>query len=246
MDASIDIASLVCKAFVLEAITDKPGCTTRYSDLPGKPLEDFVIAGINSSGVFSDFAEHYLRSKDGEVFNFNVKALECSNVHKSSKFVNFGLLEIMFPVVAARLREKDSTKVVDEIISVIKETDNRDVRNLLATRKIAWSTSIREHKINFDFDKYEDVASVWDFYEQMSVDFGVGNSNYHWAMEYKNGLPILSAFFDGYMKSGNVMESTKAIFEEQRKRSPDVSIGIVADMCAAAIFLRLSFDEGSV
>src|SRR5436190_2983869 len=98
-----NVQELVTKAFIIEAITDKPGCTTRYQDLPGKPLQDFVLAGINSSEAFRIFTKAWQDNPKTLVYSYNLTALKSANKHKSAKYINFGLLEIMFPVVAGRL-----------------------------------------------------------------------------------------------------------------------------------------------
>lgn len=242
-----EVCKLVTKAFVLEAITDKPGCTTRYADLPGKPLQDFIIAGINAASVFQAAAEEWRKEpRLSEVFRHNPAALEVSNLHKSPKYVNFGLLEIMFPTVVARLQTNDPAKVVQQIVHVIQKTGNKDVRHLLKTREIAWSTSKTLHKIGFSSEKYQDCISVGAFYEQFLHDFPPKSSNYQWALQYALGLPILLAFFEGYQEAGEIIHTTKAIFLEQKEKNPDVAVGILADMCAAAMFLWLSFHDSSV
>lgn len=244
--SSEDVQNLVAKAFVLEAITDKPGCTTRYSDLPGRPLQDFVVAGINSAAVFRYFADALHRDPATPVFSFNESALKVSNQHKSAKYMNLGLLEIMFPTVAARIQTDDPTKICDEVISIIKNTTNADVRCVLATREIAWSTTNKLHKANFDFAQYRDLPTVWEFYERAKAACTPDMSLYQWVNQYEGGMPILRAFFEGYTRAGEVMHSTKTIFMEQREANPMTQIGILADMCAAALFLWLSFNEGSV
>lgn len=241
-----DVRDLVAKAFVLEAITDKPGCTTRYEDLPGKPLQDFVLAGINCSRYFALSAEDYARDPAAPLFAHNLGALRASNAHKSSKYVNFGLLEIMFPVVRARIGTDEPAAVIDSVIDCIKASTNRDVRDILQTRKLAWSTSTNTHKAAFDPKKYEDLASVWDYYMVIYRGNNQETSGYQWTNQYLNGLPILRTFFEGYQGSGEVMHATERIFLAQKACNPAVPVGILADMCAAAIFLWLSFNERPV
>ena len=236
-----DVQGLVVKAFVLEALTNKPGCTTRYEDLPGKPLQDFVIAGINSADVFGKFAGTF--EKNSDIYSYNVAALKASNKHKSPKYINFGLLEIMFPAVAARLMTNSPDLIIDTIINLIKRPNNNDVGSLLATRELAWSTSETPHKINFKPNKYKDLGTVWDFYMAINSDFTSDNSNFQWTEQFRLGLPILRAIFNEYTKEGEVMQTTESIFSIQKESNHKVAIGIIADMCAAAIFLWLSFND---
>ncbi len=239
------VQQLVAKAFVLEAITDKPGCTTRYQDLPGKPLQDFVIAGINSSAAFGDFAQDFIKDKSTPIFKHNLQALKISNTHKSSKFINFGLLEIMFPVVAARLSTNDGDQVIDVLLELVKRTSPQDVKTLLATRKLAWSTSQNPHKTSFETRIFRQ-QSVWDFYMALNQISADNTSNYQWTQQFKDGLPLLRAFLQAYTKADEVLHTTTSTFERLRSGNPTVPVGILADMCAAAIFIWLSFSDSVV
>ncbi len=241
-----DIQDLVAKAFVLEAMTDKPGCTTRYSDLPGKPLQDFVIAGINSARYFRVFAGEFQADHATPLFRYHADALRGSNAHKSSKYINFGLLEVMFPVAAARLVTNDPTQVVDEVIRLTKESGQADVGYMLQARETAWSTSSKVHKQEFPATRYVAAANVWDFYMHVNADSGPATSNFQWTEQYRLGLPVLRAFFDAYMQRDEILAATRDVFAEQREANPDIPVGILADMCAAAIFLWLSFNEQPV
>lgn len=241
----IQVQNLVTKAFILEAITDKPGCTTRYHDLPGKPLTDFLLAGINVSESFKKFAEAYANDYHTPIFSYNADALLASNLHKSHKYINFGLLEIMFPTVAARLSDNNPDTVIDTLLELIRKSGNEDVSAVLHTRDIAWSTSTNTIKTDFKYEKYKSLSSVWDFYETIYNDFDPTTSNHQWTAEFKKGLPLLRNFFEAYTDSGEVVYTTKIVFEKERTAHPNISVGIVADMCAAAIFLWLSFHESA-
>ena len=238
-----DIQDLVAKAFVLEAITDKPRCTTRFTDLPGKPLQDFVVAGINSARYFRTFADEFRADSTTPLFRYHAEALLGSNAHKSSKYINFGLLEIMFPVVAARLVTDDPTQVIDEVIRLTKESGKADVEHMLKAREVAWSTSSKAHKQEFPAALYADAANVWDFYMRVNADSEPATSNFQWTEQYRLGLPVLRAFFEAYMQRNEILEATRDVFAEQREANPEIPVGILADMCAAAIFLWLSFSE---
>src|SRR5438552_2348978 len=98
-----EVGLLLQRALCLEALADKQGCTTRYIDLEGRPLEGFIVAGINIGPSFELFAKDWLSGRETRLFHRFVAALKASNRHKSDKYINFGLLEILFPTVAARL-----------------------------------------------------------------------------------------------------------------------------------------------
>lgn len=241
-----DIQNLVTKAFVLEALTDKPGCTTRYEDLPGKPLQDFVIAGINAAPFFGKLAQALRDSPDTPIYTFNPDTLRASNQHKSAKFINFGLIELLIPTVVARLQCDSPEQVISHIPEVLKQTTMADVVKMLEARDIAWATSAGDHKNKFDTTRYNDQPNVWSFYEQLLIDFAPGVSHHDWVVQFQQGLPMVQIFFDAYNHSGEIMQSTSQAFAEVQSKFPDVKIGIPADMCAAAIFLWLSFNDKPV
>lgn len=237
-----DIQVLVTKAFCLEAIADKKDCTTRYVDLENRPLESFVIAGINVGPVFETFAADRLAGGTA-VFDRFSEALDTSNKHKSAKYVNFGLLEIMFPAVAARLQCHDPSKVVATMLEVMRRGSRDDVRAMVAARKKAWETSgKRAHKLS-QIKEPGKAASPMGFYDTMTKT-GIPNSSaVQWATHYMNGLPWVAAQLD-YMQAHTdepLLDRIKNAFDPLREEYPGIKIGILADMSAAALFLHLSF-----
>lgn len=234
--------NLVTKAFCLEAIADKQDCTSRYRDLDGRPLEDFVIAGINVGSIFADFARKRL---DGErvIFELFPHALEVSNQHKTQKFVNFGLLEIMFPTVAARMANDNPEKVIDEIIELMNTGDSSEVDYLFKAREIAWSTSTKQDRKMKELEAGQQATSPLSFYENILRTSPEDSASYQWAMHYKNGLPWLREQFE-YLQSHAdkpILQRIEHAFNPLRQSNPDIRIGILADMSAAAIFLHPSY-----
>jgi hypothetical protein len=243
---SEEVVELVTKAFVLEAVTDKPGCTTRYEDLPGKPLQDFIVAGINSAKFYGYLAKDIESKSDISIFDHNLEALKVSNKHKSGKYINIGLLEIMFLVVAARLHTDNIDNVIDECLHLAKKTTNVDVSHIISTRKLAWSTSGKTRKSKHDFSEYENCQSILKYFELRCKNHAPDTSFYQWSKQYLDGLPILSKFLIGYKNSNEIMETTKKVFQEIMTDNPGIRVGIVADFCAAAIFIWLSFKDSPV
>ena len=86
-----DIQRWVEIAFTLEALSDKPGCTTRWEDLPGKPLSDFLIAGINVGPHFRRAVQKQLDDTNAPIFSEYVAAMKGANENKGPNTVNIGL-----------------------------------------------------------------------------------------------------------------------------------------------------------
>lgn len=236
------IQDLATIAFCLEPLSDKPGCTTRFIDLPNKPLTDFIIAGINAGKYFRFLAEDVLHGKDPDVFFYHPRALEHVNRFKSSKTVNFGLLEIMFPAVYARLTCDRKEDIINTIIELIHRDRPSEVLHLRDARVIAWKTSENREKQVFTGTEFVHIRSVQGLYEAFYTTYGPENSSYQWAEQFKTGLPIISKalYYLDILPQNTALET---VFRETTISTPQLKLGIIADMCAAALFLHLSFAE---
>ncbi len=238
---SSELQATVSIAFALEALFEKEGCSSRLTDLPGKPLEDFVTAGINAGDAFRKTAEAFENNNLTHSFEYYPQALRDSNLHKSPKTVNFGLLEIMFLVVHGYLTKKDGQDIFEKLDELLDENGNDAVRALLEARQIAWGTSVDAGKKLFDPSPYQGHASVRAFYTALRDDYDSTNSNHQWGNHALEGHPILRAYYEPMPQNTNEMKlAVPGIHREALQTFPNIKIGILADMCAAAIFLRLA------
>jgi hypothetical protein len=239
-----NVSLLVQKAFCLEVLADKEGCTSRFVDLDGKPLEDFIMAGLNAGAEFYKVAEDHL-SKDKSIYKRYVETLKASQIHKSQKYINFGLLEIMFPAVAARMSCDNPQKIIEHIIKIMKNGTKQDVANMISARKLAWSSSTkRQQKLSELTPRVVAATSPYEFYERIAELPNLVSSAYQWSQHYKDGLPLLKVQFEHLQQTqGQLLERLKTGFDPLKKQYPEIKIGILADMCAAALFLHLSFTE---
>ncbi len=237
-----DIADRVTMAFVLEAISYKQGCTHRLVDLPGKPLQDFLIAAINASRFFHRTAEKIIdHPEHTNSFEEFIHALQIVPRFSSGKFLTLGLLEAMFPAVHARLTLTHGEDVIDRLTDIVKTNGPEAVSSLLAARRIAWRTSDKASKRNFDPSPYLGLNSVEELYQHFLQDFPPSDSNYQWAHHALNGHYITRIFYK-HLPS-NITEMLIAIptiYNTVRLHLPDIKVGILADHCAAAIFLKLT------
>ena len=234
------IQDLVTIAFCLEPLSDKPGCTTRFVDLPNRPLTDFIVSGINAGKFFRFFAQDIIDGKDPDIFFYHPTALLSSNQFKSSKIVNFGLLEIMFPAVYARMHCDIRDGVVDALLDSVKKHRPTEVRHLCDARKIAWKTSEKSEKTTFTGDEFLHTTSVHEFYEALYSHYPSDSSNHQWAEQYRLGLPIVREALECLEKMP-VLRALEVSYTSIHKAHPEWKVGIVADMCAAALFIHLSF-----
>jgi hypothetical protein len=241
-----DFGVLVQKAFVLEAIADKPGCTTRYKDLEGKPLEDFIIAGLNVGPSFEAFAKRWLDDpKENEIFSHQLRALKVSTTHKSAKFISMGLLELMFPFVAARIRCDDPGKVIDVAHDLLAQAPRADVEHLIEVRKYGWARSKnKEAKLKELKTDVVESKNPGEFYTRFLNHQELVPAAYQWGKHYADKHPFIRQQFE-YLQnsSGPLLDRIREAFIPMQKENPDIKIGILADASAVAIFLHLSFIE---
>jgi hypothetical protein len=240
MLSSDEIQRIVTIAFTLEAISDKDECTTRYVDLPGKPLQDFLLAGINVGKHFRSLAEDVAREGENvEMFRHFVPALTESNRNKSQKHVNFGLLESMFATVSARLLSDSGYAAIDRMGQLIERDVPADVHYLLDARKVAWSTSTNDEKRNYDDSASRQLSSIASFYRQLTETFGEDTSHHQWGTHALHGFPILLKTYNALRAGSDILETIPVIHRSLRAEYPIIRIGILADYSAAAIFLYL-------
>lgn len=235
-----DIQRLVTIAFTLEAISDKDECTTRYVDLPGKPLQDFLIAGINVGKHFRSLSDDVAQEGENvEMFRCFVAALRESNANKSSKYVNFGLLESMFATVAARLLSDSGHGAIERMTQLIHREVPADVHHLLDARKVAWSTSTNDEERKYDDSASRSLSSVANFYRKLTQTFGSDTSHHQWSTHALQGFPILRKTYDALQAGSDILQTIPLIHRSLRAEYPTMRIGILADYSAAAIFLHL-------
>lgn len=236
------IQDLVTIAYCLEPLAEKEGCTSRIIDLPEKPLTDFLIAGINTSKYFRYFAQDLIIDESISVFTYLPSALEYTNEYKSSKTINFGLLQLMFFAVKARVLEDYKENVINRMSLILKEESQIGAHYLLAGCEIAWSTSKNSIKRDFVMDKYKDIASLADFYHILAKDYPENSSLHQWSNELLNDFKILSEILNILDdKKGYYLDDITYAYNHIKKNNPSLKIGIIADFCAVAIFLHLSY-----
>src|SRR3954462_9139411 len=87
------IRQLAELSFMLEPILNKADCTTRFIDLPERPITDFLIAGVNAGGAVEKYADSVIHENNRQMFSHFYEALAESNKYKTKKYINVGLLE---------------------------------------------------------------------------------------------------------------------------------------------------------
>jgi len=162
---SLDIMHYVILASVLEPIPEKKGCTTRKNDWQDKSkLEYFLISGVNIGRVFYELAE---RIKDNNykqpnlIYDLAYKAQkESSKMRKGGK-INFGIIELMIPIVVTQIIEqKNDISVLDKIEEILNKATEEDVKYHYKFRKIARAVSKQ-----FPSTTVYNVSNLYEYYK---------------------------------------------------------------------------------
>ena len=232
-------------AFALEPIIDKDGCTTRYVDLPAKPLAHFLIAGINVGEIFREYAESVLSSEDNEVFSHLLRSMEISNEYKSEKNINFGLLVFMFVAVQSRLKYDNLQDCLGGIANIIKNTPANDVDNYLEGFKLNSKTSLGERKRQIVSDGYEKFYQASNLYELFSLGLEVfqdpTTSNHQFCKEFVDGFPTVRRFVKEVDEEKGLLKSLADSYNSVHMQDPDISPGLLADLTATALFFYITY-----
>ena len=241
------VRQLVEISFVLEPLLNKKDCTTRYLDIPGKPLHDFVISGINTGAVIEEYAHSVLVEGKSQMSSHFPKAVEVSNAYRNKKFVNVGLLEFMFVTLKTRFDSPSLEIALNNYIPTLKNTTKEDVLNNLKGFRVAIKTSKNREKVNAAKNNYEyfkTANNLYELYMLVSERFPDPNSSgYQVAEQYLNGFTIISKYVLEIDESTGLIKSIENTYDKLHKEQPNMKVGILADLAASAIFLYLSYQD---
>jgi hypothetical protein len=244
------IRKLVEIAYTIEPLLDKKDCTTRFIDLPGKTIYDFILAGLNVGKVFEDYVRSVQEQNNKELLSHFEAAVKISNEYKHEKLINIGLLEFMFVAVKSRLISKTLEESLDNIKKVLQNTTNEDVQNEYKVFVDALATSKKATKKSSWIETYKGFLkfdNLYEYYVHAEQAFAndVTTANYQVAHEFTEGFPILREYVNNVDTNKGLIKSIEDTYEELHKKNPENKIGILADFSAVAIFLYLSYQDPS-
>lgn len=234
-----EVQRQVVMAFALEATVPKTGCTSRYRDVgPKQPFEHFLVSAVNSGRWFRDLAER-LQHSGGQppvFYDLALGALRESRRSRSGKYLSHGLLEAMFPVVAARLLHAGGgAAALKSVPQVLKATSEQDVRSVAAMRRLVYAESSKAFKREFPF--HEEGGNLYDHYAHHRTV--AHEASRLFVSELMDGMPLTALILDHLRKPLPLAERIEQGFEEARARTA-MPLGALADFTAAALFLALA------
>lgn len=238
------IRQLTELAFALEPLLDKEGCTTRYTDLAGKPLADFIVAAINIGPAVEDFAEQALAG-NMRMFSHFQQAILSSNDYKAKKYISTGLLHFLFITICVRLESQSLDEAISNYIPVMQKTTNQDVRDFVAGMSTSWNDNPK--KSRWVQARKEILADAASYYELQSTLYknstDTTSSSYQVTKQAYEGFPIIGRFINEIDEKIGLVKSIETTYGKIHRENLDLKIGVLADLSASALFLYLSYQN---
>ena len=237
-----EVQRQVTLAFTLEALVPKTGCTSRFSDVGAKQkFEYFAVSAINCGRYFNELAKRIIDTggQPEVMYDCALAALKDSQQSRSGKVVNYGLLETMLPVVAARcIFESDGETTLEQVPVVLQATSKADVCCVSEMRKVVYSQSDKPFKQAFAH--HTEGATVFEHY-QHHQQVGTDVSKL-FVREIMQGMPLAALMFNCLrQQGGSLAERINEGFDAARQVSA-LPAGAVADFCAVALYLAIADD----
>lgn len=233
---SFEIMHYVILACILEPIPEKRGCTTRKKDWQEKSkLEYYLISGVNIGRVFYELSEriknnNYVQPK--LIYDLSYKAQKESFKNRNGGKINFGIIELLIPIVSAQvIMQKFDINILDDVEKILKRTTSKDVEYHYKFRKIARNVSKKfPGIINYN------VANLFDYYK---IEKNELENNVH--KEYTTGFKRIKkayAILENNYKDGNLLDISiiayNSIIEECNNYA-----GLAADFVCVALYFYL-------
>lgn len=241
---------LVMLAAALEPLSDKAGCTTRFTDISRHlKLEYFMVSAINIGEAFEMLAVRVgshtkTRGLGLSVYDLCLLAQKHSVKNRSGGRINQGIIELLMPMVAAQyyfdpFLKMDTGIILDKAVEILKRTNRLDVDYLIKMKKFAHDLCRYNDRPVPD---YPEAKNVFEYY---SADLasstnvtGVAHNG-----EFVNGFPTVKLMYETMMNSSkrSFMKKIEEAFRAGLKRhDKNVGRGFLADCIASAIYLCLS------
>ncbi len=241
-----EIRRFVQLASVLEPISEKEGCTTRRSNLNEfQKLEYFLSAGVNIGDAFEDLTTRiYSVGFPCGTYDLCYRAQADSKKNRRGGRVNQGIIEFLFPIVISQVsnQDKDEISILDNVPKILENTTPEDTIWLQRMQNLAFEMSGYYHR-TFPIRKNENVLK----YYQNRLKNSVKPSDKYHNIEITTNYPTLRAMFSDLSRCNNMplSESMELVYNEVRLNKPDMPTGIIADLTACLIYLKLSCERNS-
>jgi len=237
-----DVRRYVQLASVLEPIAEKNGCTTRSKDLcEFQKLEYFLTAGVNIGDAFEDLASR-LPGFPCLTYDLCYRAQADSKKNRRGRRTNQGIIEFLFPLVISQVSNNltDPDQIIGQVPYVLEKTSSKDAFWLQKMQNLAFEMSGYYHRI-FSICEETNILS----YYQKRLNNSVSHSDKFHNQEIVANYPTLEymlRILTNY-EVAPLSKSMQYVYDKVREEQPEMPTGIIADLTACLIFLKLVEDR---
>ena len=248
-----ETARLVMLSAALEPLSDKAGCTTRFTDVSRHlKLEYLVTGAINIGQAFEKLAEdadfhRKVRIPNDTmtgIYAFALLAQKESIRNRSGGRINQGIIELLLPIVTAQhyldpIWRLTAGELLDRSHEILRQTKRVDVDNLIKMKKFAYNLCRYNDR---PVPEYPEAESVFEYYAA-DLASSVSPTGIAHNGEFVNGFPTIKLMYDVIMNSSRPT-FVKKVEEAYRvglvQHDKNVGRGFLADCVAVAIYLCMS------
>lgn len=248
-----ETARLVMLAAALEPLSDKAGCTTRFTDISRHLKLEYLITGaINIGGAFEKLAEaadfrrkvRIPNDTMAGIYTFALSAQKESIRNRSGGRINQGIIELLLPIVTAQhyldpMWRLTAEKLLEKSQEILRQTRREDVDNLIKMKKFAHDLCRYNDR---PVPEYSEAKSVFEYYSA-DLASSVSPTGVAHNGEFVNGFPTVKLMHDTMMNSSRrlFMRKAEEAFQHGVKfHDKGVGRGFLADCIAVAIYICLS------
>lgn len=233
---SLDIMHYVILASILEPIPEKKGCTTRQNDWQDKSkLEYFLISGVNIGRVFYELVERIKSNNYKQpnlIYDLAYKAQKESLKNRKGGKINFGIIELMIPIITTQIIEqRNDINILDRVEEILKNTTKEDVQYHCKFRKIARNVSKQ-----FPSTIVYDTPNLYEYYkfDKNELENDVHKEYITKFERIKQAYSILEAKY----QDGNLLDISIFAYNSILKDCNGYS-GLAADYICVALYFYL-------
>lgn len=237
-----DVRRYVQLASVLEPIAEKKGCTTRSKDLcEFQKLEYFLTAGVNIGDAFEDLASR-LPGFPCLTYDLCYRGQADSKKNRRGGRTNQGIIEFLFPLVISQVSNNltDTDQIIEKVPYVLEKTSSKDVFWLQKMQNLAFEMSGYYHR-TFDIGEETNILS----YYQRRLNNSISHSDKFHNREIVANYPTLKymlRILQNY-EVAPLSKSMQCVYDKVREKQPEMPTGIIADLTASLIYLKLVGDR---
>lgn len=238
-----NITRLVQLAFALEALPNKPGCTTRLVNKEESlKLEYFIISAINFGSIV-DSLNYRTMDFPTTSYDLLLQATIESMDHRGGRRVNAGMLQIVWPILLLLLTKGDKFSNIKSALSkcssMLLDTNSQDAYYAQIAQNFSFSFWDGHNKHIRPIKEFPNVFSYYEFLASQTIP------GHHklFCHELTHKFPILSYMNEVYNRSKTYDEAMIEVFNMTRQEFKGTSVGLVADLCACLTLLLFYYED---